>query len=149
MGYYMDVREQSFFLANSDKDAALAAIKAMYDAPDASENMSGSTWHAGQITERHFGWTTTSEVLNAETLEDALVAWRWGPAEWCDHEQGITQLDFTGQKIGDDWALFKAIAPFVKNGSYIAMTGEDGAIWRWYFKNGQCIEQEGVVTWQD
>jgi hypothetical protein len=144
MGYYMSLSDQNFCIKQENFDAALAAIKAMYDDPDAK--MSGSTWQQGKETERFFGWVSTEEVMKAETLDDALMAWRWPRAEWVDTED-ITALEFEGQKFGDDYELMKAIAPFVEDDSYLHMVGEDGEHWRWYFLGGKCVEQQGVITW--
>lgn len=60
----------------------------------------------------------------------------------------IVDLEFVGQKmrVPDNDLLFEAIAEFVDDGSYIAMTGEDKKIWRWYFAQGRCIRQPGHLT---
>jgi len=54
----------------------------------------------------------------------------------------ITDILFEGEKIGNESSFFKAIAPFVKEGSFIEMVGEDGEKWRWVFENGQCVEKQ-------
>ena len=48
-----------------------------------------------------------------------------------------------------DEMFFAAIAPFVKEGSFVQFTGEDDCMWRYAFKNGKCIEQYPIVKWVD
>ena len=83
--------------------------------------------------------------MDCQTLEDALHAWRW-VAEF--NENGdIWHLYFRGDKSGHDLDFFKVLAPFVRDESYIIMRGEDGEMWRWFFKDKTCIEQNAIITW--
>jgi len=52
-------------------------------------------------------------------------------------------------KLWDHDEMCKQIAPYVEDGSYIEMSGEDGAMWRWVFKHGECHEISAVITWPD
>lgn len=130
MDYYMNMREFKFFIANENKAAALQAIK----------NLAGKETYGS-----HFAWVSTEMFLKAKNLEKAMSVWRWGISE---NENGdIDEIQFNGEKLGDDELLFKAIAPFVKEGSYIEMRGDDNAIWRWYFTGKDCIELTPTITW--
>ena len=64
-----------------------------------------------------------------------------------DYAGNLVEVEFTGEKLWDQFEAFCEIAPFVKPGSYIQMIGEDGCIWRWYFKNGVCEEHDAVLAW--
>lgn len=66
-----------------------------------------------------------------------------------DHDGNITELEFIGEKLGDDFKIFQSIAPYVQDGSYIWMIGEDGDQWRWVFQAGVCKEVKAVVEWPD
>jgi hypothetical protein len=57
-----------------------------------------------------------------------------------DQEGNITNVNFEGEKLNEDYLMFDGIAPVVKDGSYIEMLGEDGDRWRWCFKDGKCHE---------
>ena len=65
-----------------------------------------------------------------------------------DDDGNVNDIQFEGEKKG--WGedeLFEKIAPFVKDGSFIEMHGEDGGMWRWVFKNGTCTEIYPTITW--
>ena len=82
----------------------------------------------------HFSFVNMSEFIQADTLADAMCAWRWileddGYGDLCDPS-------FLGQYLGDEDILFSAIAPFVESGSYIQVfCHDDECIWRWVFEN--------------
>lgn len=125
MSYGMKQRGSNFFIAAENKPAALEAIK--------------------ELSGRHFDWVKT--FIDARTLEIALQAWRWGTET--DDENNIMEITFEGQNSGDEKILFTAIAPFVREGSYIEMVGEEGDLWRWTFKGGQMEEQSGRISFGD
>jgi hypothetical protein len=144
MGYYMNQRGGKFSIPIDKKDAALAAIKALADKP---EQMSGGSYQGGKEVAKWYSWVNTEEFVEAETLKEAFSAWRW---ELEESEEGeIVNLYFNGEKLGDDLLFLEAIAPFVEEGSYIHMEGEDGYYWRWLFKNGRVYEQSGTVVFDE
>jgi len=69
----------------------------------------------------------------------------WDPGY--DDEGNIVELDFIEEKRADDHEFFHATAPYVEQGSYIQMRGEDGAMWRWVFKDGECKEIRPRIIW--
>lgn len=132
MGYCISQGETNFGIYAENKAAALRAIKFL----------------AGRETHQcnnppSFSWVQTADFMKAETLEDALYAWRWQAAT--DKQGSIVGLEFTGEKYGDDLMLFGAIAPYVKNGSFITMKGEDSAIFRWVFNDQKVKEKQATV----
>ena len=130
MGYCMHKRESSFYIAQENCKNALEAIKGL----------------AGKETYGdHYSWVDTNAFLNAKHFDDAMCKWRWEVEE--DDNENIIDIDFIGEKLGDDFKLFKAIAPFVKEGSYIEMYGEDGCFWRWCFDGQTCVEKQPSVVW--
>jgi len=67
-----------------------------------------------------------------------------------DDEGEIIELYFNGDKLAcDEDIMFQAIAPYVEDGSFIEMVGEDGDCWRWIFKDAKCKEVRAEVTWPD
>jgi hypothetical protein len=135
--------EAVFFIAEKDKAAALKAVKAL--ANDTSK-MSGGRYEGGQKKQAWYSWADTNTFANAKTLEDAMSEWRYCPET--DEDGNISNIYFEGEKIGDEAALFKALAPFVKSGSYIQMHGEDGSIWRWCFDDGKFDEKSARMVWE-
>jgi len=85
------------------------------------------------------------DILEPETLEEALENLRYE----CENDEfgNIIDLDFCGEKLGDDLEIFNSIAKFFNEGSYIEMYGEDGCSWRWIFKDGQCNEVYPKINW--
>lgn len=63
-------------------------------------------------------------------------------------EDGLYKIDyFSGEKLGDDYDLFRLIAPYINDGC-IEMSGEDGERWRWIFKDGKCEEKFPEIVWE-
>lgn len=128
MGYCMDQSDANFCIPRNKAKDALKAIKALADKND------------------RFSWVSASEFKHAKSLVEAMDAWRWNlSAE--DEGEDYTSIQFEGEKLGDDLVLFKAIAPFVNEGSFIEMHGEDGSIWRWTFDGTTCKEVSPTITW--
>ena len=130
MGYCMTIEDQEFLIKKKNMAGALAAIKAI----------SG---------ESIFSWINAKECQGADTLEDALMAWRWPPYmnKSANPKGEIVNLEFDGEKSGDEDILFRAIAPFVESGSFIEMRGEDGCRWRWLFHKGELHEIYPEIVW--
>lgn len=138
----MQIEDIKFLIKKKNKEKALEAIKAL-----SSDNGSGGRWEPGAgKTESWFSWVDTEEFMSAETLEEAVVAWRWELQGAVGGD--VTAICFDGEKLGDDEIMFRAIAPHVEDGSYIVMRGEDNEVWRWLFRGGKCLEQGAVITYE-
>jgi len=66
-----------------------------------------------------------------------------------DYDGNITEIDFVADYIGDPGSMFSKIAPYVKDGSYIEMRGEDGYHWKYIFSDGKCKEVTAKVSWEE
>lgn len=143
MGYHMSLMEDSFFIPHELFCYCMAALRDIAKRP---ELMSGSSWKAGDVVSKHFSWVDMTYV-NRKTLGEMIKCWRW-EAQY-DDEGNINGIYFSGEKYGDDEQLFRALAPHVKSGSYIQMQGEDGAIWRWAFKDGEVREKQATVSFEE
>lgn len=93
-----------------------------------------------------FDWVDSREVLNAPSFEDAMSECRWDI--YYDSNGDVYGIAFNGEKLGSDFDIFETIAPYVEDGSFISMIGEDRYMFRWYFNNGKLIEEEGFITWK-
>ena len=129
----MSQNECSFRMDAKDFDKALKAIQALHGAESIAD--SGG---------RHFSWVG-DKFHEINDFEEMMQEWRWRLEL---DTVGACGIQFEGEKIGDDQALFDAIAPWVKKGSYIEMHGEDGAIWRWTFDGEKCIEKSAKITFE-
>lgn len=143
MGYNMNQVNGLFTMKASDFDAALEAIKELAEHP---EQMSGYRWYNGKIESRHYSWVTTEAFLKADNIFDALDAWdiELTQEEGEDFASGI---QLYSEKLGDEHYVLEAIAPFVEDGSYIDMKGEDDYYWRWSFRNGTLQELGATIDW--
>lgn len=126
MGYCMDQLDSVFRIRKRKQAKALKAIRRL----NARENK--------------YAWGDI--IPPANTLVDALNYWRW-ETETDPANGDIVSIMFTGEKAGDDLALFQAIAPYVEAGSFIGMIGEDTCMWRWYFNGKAVVEQAGSVIY--
>lgn len=123
MGYYMDQRETKFKFKDGMDNKILNAIK--------------NAVNEGKVS----SWVDKNVVNKSTIFEDALGECRW------EYYKIDKTLWFEGEKLGDDYNLFCAVAPFVEDGSYIEMSGEDGCLWRWVFENGKCKEIYPNIIW--
>jgi len=143
MGYCIDIHDQEFLLKKENKEGALAAIKEL----DPDKLGRGGRWEKGEQVERWFAWVDTDQYKNANTLEEALIAWGWSSYVDDGVDDGdIDNLEFKNEKSGQDELLFAAIAPFVEEGSHITMMGEDMDVWRWFFYDKRCFTQGATMT---
>lgn len=136
MGYYMNLMKADFKILKNNHDNILKAIKELAGKETIKD--SGG---------RHFSWVETRDFLEARHIEDAFKAWRWEVS--FDENDDINDISFNGEKSGDDDIFFKAIAPFVVDGSYIQMQGEDGYIWRWIFKGKSVTEVPAKISFNE
>ena len=138
MGYCVKNTESHFFIPKEYHGMALQAIKDFM--------LKTYPTDSGERVIRSFPRVNTDEVINSETLYDALYAWRWDA--YVNEDDDITDLSFDGEKLGEDDLLFDVISPYVKEGSYIVMQGEDNYTWRWYFDGQTYLYQTGRIVWE-
>ena len=125
MGYCMHQRDGSFTIASANKAGALSALK----------NLSG----------RDYAWVDHVGIKHAETLEQAIRAWRWHATT--DEAGNIDDLYFNGEKFGDDEVFLKILAQYAKNDSWIEMQGEDGERWMWKVENNRLVNYNATISY--
>jgi len=143
MGYCISQRAALFNIPAANKAPALERVKRM---PEDTSRASGSCLMGGSVISKHFAFVNAEHLAAAQTLEEAFAAWRWEADG--DKAGNIDNINFSGDRSGDDELMFGAIAEFVESGSYIEMQGEDGAIWRWCFDDGKFSEKGATITWE-
>lgn len=135
MGYCISVSVPNFNIKKENKEAALKAI----------QNLAGQ--ETIQIGHKpHFSWVN-HDFYTIDNLEQMFKEWRWHP--FTDQEGNITELEFTGEKYGDDEILFKTLAPFIEDNSQINFRGEDGDKWQYRFNNKQMKKFQGRVSYEE
>ena len=142
MGYYMTQHEADFYIDSRDFPDMIKAIHELVNHP---EKMGGSSFN-GNLDKRHYSWVDMSFV-NTSDVKKIFNCWRWSITQ--DKHGNIIDIIFEGEKLGDDFYLFQAIAPFVTQDSFIEMHGEDNQMWRWKFINGKCEEITPTISWED
>ena len=87
----------------------------------------------------------TGKVLAAglRFLQDALFCFPM------DREGNIVDVKVEGCILSEMRAMLSAIAPWVREGSYLSMFSDDGSRWRWSFQDGKCQEIPAELCWPD
>ena len=88
------------------------------------------------------------KVSDNADLVELLQAECWR-VEQLDNEGGISYIYPGDTCIADEKDWFKAIAPYVRQGSHLIFEGEDGHIWCWYFDGKDCTEHTGTIIFPD
>lgn len=128
MGYYITNREvNNVVIKKENIDKALKALNKL-----GKERI-------------NLSWVYEDILANATNIVDAMDECRWDGEI---NDNGDFELGyFTGEKYGSDDIIFDTIAPYVEEGGYIEMQGEEGELWRWVFTNGECIEKSPNIIW--
>lgn len=130
MGYCIKMIDSNLTIKKENFDRALESLKKVF----IPENMRCIDYNDGKEYP-HFSWVDTNTVLNSKSLEEALIEIRYTPIYNLDGD--ICNVEFTGEKYGDDYIFFSALAPYVESDSYLCFMGEDGATLKCVFKNGE------------
>ena len=151
MGYYVSYDFDSIRIPKANIPACLAAINALHTEENKEANAAGGhCWSGGVLISRSYAWTQDPPAGGFTSLEEAFSAWRFESSEI----DGDVYLDgWHGEKLGDEETLFFAIGPFVVDATpegyqgTIKARGEDGALWRFLFKDGTVTQQEARIEW--
>lgn len=122
MGYNIQNTRSKFVIKKENYGNVVKAIHGLAG-KESIEDSSG----------KHFSWVN-NDFVDFSGIIELFAAWRWSVEE---NDFGINCISFDGQKLGNDHLFFNTIAPYVENGSFIEIMGEDGCIWRWFFKDGK------------
>ena len=121
MGYNMYLMDYSVHIKKEDFADALNAVKAAFPHDNG--------------------------VQNSVSLEDAMSEFYYYPEH--DNQGNICDICFDGEKLQDDDIFWSALAPYMEDGDYIEMEGDDFNRWRWSFRNGTCHEIKPTLIWED
>lgn len=132
MGYCIEMIDSKFAIKKENFEEALKSLKSVF----IPENMTCKDTIGGKEY-LHFCWVDTNTVLNSTTFDEALEEIRYTPVY--DVDGNICDVEFTGEKYGDEKIFFISLAPYVEPDSYLFFTGEDGDVWKWIFRNGEVL----------
>jgi hypothetical protein len=79
---------------------------------------------------------------------DVFHEWRYD-AHLSRDGKFIEVSSFEGEKLGDDEEFWRALAPVMCDGGVITCHGEDDENWKWKFTNGQMLQVEARLVWDD
>lgn len=128
MGYHMNQMAGRFYLPRRRFAVAVQAL----------QNLQGEG-------KPYVRWLKDALLKVPDSLPAVLLVLGWEPD--VDERSGdIVRLVFNGEKAGDDFQIFQALAPFVRRDSFLHMEGEDGCHWRWWFTGKSVLEQFGRVV---
>lgn len=80
-------------------------------------------------------------ALSQRFLPDALYCFT------LDGTGSIVDVKVEGCILAEMREMLTAIAPWVREGSYISMFSDDGSLWRWSFQDGKCQEIPAELHW--
>ena len=129
MGYCMEMTESKFIIKKEYFEKALKNLKDIF----IPENMNCYDY-INVKKYPHFSWVDTKTILESVNIAEALEEIRYIPEY--NKNGDICNVQFIGEKYGDEEIFFKALAPYVETGSYLCFEGEDGDTWKWVFNEG-------------
>lgn len=132
MGYYMEQVDSKFSMTLENEDKAFKALR------DHLKDV--------QAKNRSLGWICLSDAIRHKAFHYLMSECRWDTEENVEGE--IVDIQFNGEKLsGDELEIFEVIAPYVDEGSFIEMHGENNDMWRWVFEGGKCKEIHPEIKW--
>lgn len=131
MGYDIRVVGTQFFIARKNKLQGLEALQ-----------------EAVRGHEEDLRWQVPKhEIYRSGTLREALEHFGWHIT--MDDDGDYIEIDYEQEKLGDDF-FWHDLAPFIKKGSYIEISGHGGEDRFRYYFDGKCFrEQDAVMSWKD
>jgi hypothetical protein len=129
MGYCIDMTRCNVGIKGSLQEQAMKSMKAWIK------------------TQNRLSWVYTEEALEARDIIELMDALRY-EVEYDEIIDVYSIEAFNGEKLGDDYYIFETLAPFMTDG-YMEYNGEDGAMWRYTFKNGKMKEAEPRIEWEE
>lgn len=148
MGYCMEQVGCNFLIAFGNIQGVIKAIKAVAeDTPENRDRMNGGHYSNDGWCVKSYSWCDMDKIRDGTTIHEVMEGFRWHPN--LGEDGNVVGIEFLGEKLGEDEVLFEAIAPFVAEGSYISMKGENGGQWKWEFVNGKCIRKGFKLVEED
>jgi len=150
MGYYVRLEAADFGIPKENWDAAFEALTELNKRDDLK---TGGSWGPNGKTEVWFAWMPKDYPTDAlsEYKEKGLphpLVWVFQQLgfDWEVNDEGFW-LTYYDSKAGNEDAFLDAVAPYVRPGSTLEWSGEDGERWLERF-DGQTVERfEGKIVY--
>ena len=137
MGYYVSLHSSDWEVPESAE--LLAVLKEMpvkYHAIKRGGSSNGESW---------FSWVNDSEFENATTCEEIVNAFGFGTTS----NEGSFNIEEYNNKTGQEDVLLAVLAPFVKEGSEMEWSGEEGERWLYVVRGGKLASCGETRQWDD
>jgi len=119
MGLYISQADSKFFICHENIPLVIDAIKDLINKP---ELMHGGQYINGKKTNSWFSFVDMN-YIKSNSIKEIFDSWGFEIQQ--DVNENICKIQFMADKAGQEDILFKAIAPFVKNGSFIEFINEN------------------------
>ena len=129
MSVYIDESYSQFSIKKKDLNAAFAAAAELVQ--------------SGKYA-KHWDDSSKKQIEDASNLNEFFEAAGW---ETGYGSKGLERLSCPEYYNNEDILLFKAIAPYVKPGSYIDINTSDFQHFEWYFDGYTCEWKEGTMDY--
>ena len=124
----------------------MEAINELMKPENVRKNGRGGSFGGGKRTDVWYSWVDNPPNNRYETLDKAFEGWGFAYSTTKDGSVVIDCIE--NEKLGQEELFFGAIAPYVTSNSEVVIHGEDGAHFRWVFKNKKLVEQAGRLTFR-
>lgn len=151
MGYYIEITDSFFRIPKANIDKFWERATLLMTDEVIEENGSGGSWESGKKTDFWYAWVDTDKarraILNRD-IKDFFAQWGY-EVVLGDNDSQYEVVDLyhstrSSYKVGNEEALFAAIAPTVEDGSFLHIRGEEGGEWRWAFYKGNLHAQDVI-----
>lgn len=133
MGYHVRVMEAALSIAYDKLPSAIDCVRGL------NAKMAAS-WVSRDVVE--------NALSDPDPVEGFIMAMaEWGYSFYSDGEK-VGFEDREREKLGDDEALFAALASVISPGGEMVWAGEDDSFWRWRFDGKVMHEDEGYLEWR-
>lgn len=141
MGYYITLEDADFFIPETPE--VLQVLKDLNtNTPDNLKR--GGSYTAGQRVAAWFSWMPENYH---ETVTSAREVFQLLGFECDNVGDGFFLLHYDS-KAGQEDVFLNAVAPYVRDGSYLEWRGEDGAFWRQAVKDKRLYDLQPTWSWE-
>lgn len=150
MGYYVSTQHVDIRIDAKNLDAAFKAACELNWRNDLKRG--GKSPRPDPLPEGPNEWQWFSWVgwNYHETCKDLVEVLEEFGLEGIETEEDGSVVGFYyDSKTGNEDALFEALAPFIDPDGVVAWRGEGDEYWRWVFRNGKLVTQEGEIVYRE
>jgi len=142
MGYYIHLRSAEFDIPRTDE-----VFQALKDLNKRVDLKSDWSYDSEGNQEFHFSWMPTDWDKTCEDAQDIFALLGFGFYSQADY---FSLEDYDG-KAGDELEFVRAVAPYVRDGSYLEWVGEDYAMEVWIVRKGELhvLVRDNTKWWDE